>query len=472
MMTGGITPQYIDDALVEGNTVDRAATRRLGAYNSLVQYNYSDSNAGGFFMCLIDANNTTLRYNVSRRDYYRPFSIWSGCYNLRGYNNTIWGTADTVRRNNPDGSTFQQPIEAFVRSTAPDGNLLYNNIFYNPGRGSYRCTSCDAYEATTQYSHNLYWDATGAPLKPANDPAAVVANPQLAAPGQGLPDGKVSRAALLSVLGGYAPASSSAARNAGVSVSTAPAGDARGTAVPPGAPDLGAIQHPVAQTASTTLGTSAGAVQNVVDGNLGTSWTSANNPALPGNVEVRFSEPRAIDGVHLAVAAGQSQGATSVDLQTLSGTTWTTRVSNRALTWRLNTSTLEWLRIALPVAVTADGVRLVIRSANLTSAHTAISELRATLGRAAAATTDDYAGTSAQNAVDGVSTSAWGSADASTGVGVQVDPGAPQTVSAVTLSTVVTSGPRESIDSHHVVWAAEHARRTATVVEMGRGISA
>ncbi|MER6515070.1 hypothetical protein ABT158_50285 [Nonomuraea sp. NPDC001636] len=30
--------------------------------------------------------------------------------------------------------------------------------------------------------------------------------------------------------------------------------------------------------------------------------------------------------------------------------------------------------------------------------------------------------------------------------------------------TLITSGPRESIASHHVVWAAEHARHTGTVV--------
>ncbi|MFK4089303.1 discoidin domain-containing protein [Kribbella sp. NPDC020789] len=480
---GGITPQYIDDALVEGNTVDKAGahlkvaagnnagiwwqgTNRItvqynvvrrqgydsfrypdpvdgmafdadmGSSNSTVQYNYSDSNAGGFFMCLISASNVTLRYNVSRHDFYRPFSIWSGCWNLRGHNNTIWGTADTITRHRSDGTTFQQGIEAFARHTEPNGgNLLYNNIFYNPGRGAYQYGS----DPVLNFSHNLYWDPTGSPLVAANDPAAVVANPQLVNPDQALPEGKIDRATLLQVLGRYAPAAGSPARNAGVSASTAPRTDALGTQIPGGAPDLGAVQHAVVQSASTTLGTTVGSVANVADGNESTSWASADQPAVPGSLTVQYGEARPLDALHVGVAFGQGQGPTSVDVQTEIGGTWVTQVSGRSLTWSQNTSAVEWQRIPLP-AVTATGVRLVVRSANLTWGHVAINELRVAKGGVAATTNGDYAGTNAQNAVDGVPTTPWGSSGSALGRGLQVDPGAPQTVKSVTLSTAFGQG--------------------------------
>lgn len=480
---GGITPQYIDDALVEGNTVDKAGShlkvfagnnagiwwqgtnritvqynvvRRqgydsfnapdpvdgmafdadMGSSNSVVQYNYSDSNAGGFFMCLISANNVTLRYNVSRRDFYRPFSIWSGCWNLRGYNNTVWGTAETITRHRSDGSTFQQGVEAFVRDEASSGNVLYNNIFYNPGRGAYRYGS----DQTMNYSHNLYWDNSGTPLKPANDPAAVVADPRLANPGQDLPEGKIDRATLLQTLGNYAPTTASPARSAGVSVATAPKTDSLAARIPHGRPDLGAVQHTVTSTASTTLGTSAGSIANLTDGDPSTSWASADNPTLPGSASVEWNESRAVDAVHLGVAFGQGQGPTVVDVQTKSAGVWTTRVSGRTLTWGQNSTNVEWLKLGLPSSVSADGIRVIVRASNLTWGHTAINEMRAVSGKVAASDVGEYTGTNAQNAVDGLSTTSWAPAGSTLGKGLQVDPGAPQTVSSITLATAFGQG--------------------------------
>ncbi|TDU88840.1 parallel beta helix pectate lyase-like protein [Kribbella voronezhensis] len=480
---GGITPQYVDDALVEGNTVDKAGSqlkvfagnnagiwwqgtnritvqynvvRRqgygsfnapdpvdgmafdadMGSTNSVVQYNYADSNSGGFFMCLISANNITLRYNVSRRDFYRPFSIWSGCWNLRGYNNTVWGTADTVTRHRSDGTTFQQGIEAFVRDEAASGNALYNNIFYNPGRGTYRFGS----DQSMNYSHNLYWDNSGTPLKPTNDPAAITADPQLTNPGQDLPEGKIDRTTLLQTLANYAPTTGSPAGAAGVSAATAPKSDGVANRVPHGRPDLGAVQHPVTNSASTTLGTSAGTIANLTDGDPTTSWATGNNPALPGSASVEWSEARTIDALHLGVAFGQGQGPTLVDVQTKSGGVWTTRVSGRSLAWSQNSSSVEWLEIGLPDAVPADGIRLVIRASNLTWGHTAINELTAVGGKVAASDVGDYTGTSAQNAVDGVPGTSWASSGATLGKGLQIDPGAPQTVSSITLSAAFGQG--------------------------------
>ena len=489
---GGITPQYADNAVVEGNTVDMAASNRLiagggnvgiwwqgtnnilvqynsvlrtavndlnsdptddmafdadmGTTNSVVQYNYSDDNSGGFFMCLISANNVTLRYNISQNDHFRPFSIWSGCSNFRGYNNTVWSTTSTVPRNNGSGGTTQQGIEAFVRDTAPYNNVLFDNIFYNPANASYACDATCAggtADSTMDYSHNLYWDGSAAStVVPANDPAPIVADPQLSNPGTAaMPTGVITTAQLQQSLAGYLPAVGSAARNAGVSTSTAPAADLFGNAIPAGAVDVGAAQHPVAATVSSSLGTSLGSLGNVADGDPSTSWASAASPTLPGTVTVNYSDARTIDAVSVAVAFGQSQGPTSVGVQTWNGTGWVTQVANASLAWQQNSSAVEWLRIPLPAAVTTTGVQLTVNAANLSYGHLAINELRASYGAVASSGLGVLSGTAAGNLVDGNPATSWASQNSPALPGaLQIDPGTPQTVSSVTLSAAFGQG--------------------------------
>ncbi|MBY8885266.1 discoidin domain-containing protein [Streptomyces sp. PTM05] len=489
---GGITPEYADNAVVENNTVDMAASNRLvttgggnvgiwwqgtdnilvqyntvlrtavndlnpdatddmafdadmGSTGSTVQYNYSDSNSGGFFMCLISATDITLRYNISQSDHFRPFSIWSGCSGFRGYNNTVWSTTTTVPRNNGSGGTTQQGIEAMVRDAAPYNNVLFDNIFYNPSNAPYQCgSSCfNGPDSSMDYSHNLYWDGSAAStVVPANDPAPVVADPQLSSPGDAaMPTGALTTAQLQQTLAGYASASGSAARNAGVSASTAPPSDLFGTPVPAGAPDLGAWQHPVTATASTTLGTGSGSIADITDGDPTTSWASADSPAFPGTVTVNYGEARTMDAVTLVTAFGQGQGATSVDVQTWNGSGWTTQVSSHSLTWRQNTAAAEWLRIPLPAPVTTTGVRLVIHSANLTWGHLAVYELRPTFGAAASSGLGVLSGTVTGDLVNDTGTGSWASQNSPKLPGaVQIDPGAEQTVSSVTLAAAFGQG--------------------------------
>ncbi|MBE3010646.1 discoidin domain-containing protein [Microbispora sp. NEAU-D428] len=451
---GGITPQYSDDALVEWNTVDRAAAHRLvpgggnvgiwwqgtnritvqynvsrrtgfnslnqdptdmqgfdadmGTSGSLVQYNYSDSNAGGFFLCLISANNVTLRYNVSRRDYFRPFSLWSGCWNFRGYNNTIWGTADTVPRNRADGTKYEQPVEAFVRNQSPSGNLLFNNIFYNPARATFDCRSTCSFNGNDipmNYGHNLYWDESGSPVVPRTDSKPIIGDPKLAAPGTELPDeGKISRADLLKVLRAYTPAPDSPAIDAGVSIG--PGADILGTAVPAGPADLGAIQHPVETHAATDFGPHAEAL---VDGDPATSWTATK---ATGKIMIKYGEPRTLDGIHLLAA---SSGPTLVDVTARNADgEWVTQVRDRALSWSGGS---EWLRVPFPAPIAATEVRVIVKAA---TGRVTLNEVRGTLGTVAAATATP--GGSAQTTLgtsigdiqaidDGNAATSWASAD-------------------------------------------------------------
>ncbi|QMU71568.1 discoidin domain-containing protein [Streptacidiphilus sp. P02-A3a] len=489
---GGITPEYADNSVVQNNTVDKAASNRLvttgggnvgiwwqgtnnilvqynsvldtavndlnpdptddmaydadmGTTGSTVQYNYSDNNSGGFFMCLISATDITLRYNVSQNDHFRPFSIWSGCSDFRGYNNTVWSTTATVARNNGSGGTTQQGIEAFVRDTAPYNNVLFDNVFYNPANASYDCvsSSCNGPDSSMDYSHNLYWDGTAAStVVPANDPDPIVADPRLADPGNAaVPTGALTTAQLQQTLAGYASAASSPVRNAGVSTSTAPPTDLFGTPVPAGAVDLGAAQHAVTATASTTLGTSGGTIADIADGDPTSSWASANSPTLPGTVTVNYSEARTMDAVSLVTAFGQGQGATSVDVQTWNGSSWVTQVAAQPLTWTQNTSSAQWLRIPLPAPVSTTGVQLVIHAANTTWGHLAVYELRPTYGAVASSGLGVLSGTVTGDLVSGGSTGSWASQSSPALPGaVQIDPGAEQTVSTVTLAAAFGQG--------------------------------
>jgi hypothetical protein len=478
---GGITPQYVDDGLVQDNRVDAAGAHLLGDYgnnagiwwqgtnrmmvqynvvtrqgydhfrgtepvdgmafdadmgstDSTVQYNYSDGNAGGFFMCLISASNPTVRYNVSHNDHFRSFSLWSGCWNLRAHNNTIWNTTQTITRVNANGSTYQQGQEAIVRSEQANGSfLLYNNLFYNPSGAPYRFGS----DPRVSYSHNLY---AGSTAVAANDEFPVTGSPALVNPDPAVPAGLVSRAALVQLLASFAPTATSAARNAGVSVSDART-DGTGTVIPAGRADIGAVQHAVSATATTTLGTSAGALANVVDNDASTSWATANSPTLPGSVTASYGEDRTFDAVNIAAAFGQGQGPTTVSIETQSGGTWTSRVVGAPLTWSSNSGTVEWNRVELPATVTASAVRVTISASNLTWGHAAIYEVRPTYLQVASANTDaDYSNLPAERSVDRVDSQAWCSGSATVGRGIQIDPGVPQTVRSVRIGTAFGQG--------------------------------
>jgi len=124
--------------------------------NTLIQYNYSHDNQGGFVMMCTpgDANSdmfgnigTTIRYNISQNDGFRTFTMSGPIHNAQIYNNTIYI------------SKTDNPILFFAWNWGgawPDKDTFANNIFY----GTY------------------------APPPP-TDPHAVTVNPLLKAPGLG-----------------------------------------------------------------------------------------------------------------------------------------------------------------------------------------------------------------------------------------------------------------------------------------------
>ena len=93
---------YADNNLVQFNesfaSVNGAEDRHgfdvdAGNINSLVQYNYSHDNAGGFMLFVNDTYNTIntiVRYNISQNDRKSIFRYSGSIDNVYNYNNTIY----------------------------------------------------------------------------------------------------------------------------------------------------------------------------------------------------------------------------------------------------------------------------------------------------------------------------------------------------------------------------------------------
>ncbi len=374
---GGITPQYADNAVVEYNTVDRAASRQLvagggnvaiwwqgtnnilvqynvvrrtgytglytslgavdaqafdadmGTTNSTVQFNVTEDNEGGFFMCLISSWNNQVRYNVSVNDKRRTFSLWSGCGNTRAYNNTIVGTSEpTATRTTINGEITPEKQEAWVRNQTGQSQLLFNNIFVNPAKATYRYQG----DRTSSYSNNVYWENGTSASTPANDPTAMTLDPQFANPGVQLPaDGKIGKEQVRAYLAGYV-ATNPDLLNKGITTDGQSA-DISGTPVPDGATDLGAFQHAVSKTLASPA-------QN--------------------QFEVRYGEKRTIDA--LTIAADPTNGAPSaIDVQTWDGSAWVSQLTDVPLTWSQNGGT-QIKKVALPNTPSTDGLRVVAKT--------------------------------------------------------------------------------------------------------------
>lgn len=483
---GGITPQYADNALVEWNTVDRAASHQLlagggnvgiwwqgtkgivvqyntvrrtavegiysnadgqafdadmGTQNSVVQYNISDSNNGGFFMCLISAYQSQVRYNLSVNDKRLIFRFLSGCGGTRAHNNTIWTSATpgpTLTAPGVNGAP--KPLTGIVATDTTSNSIarsqaVADNIIYNPSNAPYNVAG----QAVTPYSHNLYWNGTAGTTPAANDVNAVVGDPQLANTSAALPaSGYITPAQFRTYFAAFAPISGSPVRNKGVT-EWGQVKDALDTKVPVGAVDLGAVQHAVSATASTSLGTSAGSVANVADGDASTSWAAANGAALPGDVTIQYGEPRLIDAVTLALAFGQGQGPTTVDVQTWNGTSWDTKLADAAIAWSSNSAVVEYKRLILPSALTTERIRLVVKAGNVTWGHVALNEVFASYRGIAATSMGELSSTNTTAAiVDNNPATSWASEGSTLGY-LQID-GAPVTATSITVKAAFGQG--------------------------------
>ena len=136
---------------------------------SILQYNYSRNNAGGFLLIMPSATNNITRYNISENDrnrllclqgtrsdmnlvYNNTFYINSGASHIipRAYiSNNIFmaeGSA-TIEVRNPDEGVFKNNCYSGNWSALPSdqGKVVSDPQFINPGFGGYNAENLSCY---------------------------------------------------------------------------------------------------------------------------------------------------------------------------------------------------------------------------------------------------------------------------------------------------------------------------------------
>ncbi|MFE3449931.1 discoidin domain-containing protein [Nonomuraea sp. NPDC059194] len=400
---GGITPMHTKGAVVEGNRVHKAATGRLNTkggnvgiwwqgnddllvqrnevsgtgFNgpgtdghgfdadadnnrSLVQYNYSHDNDGGFFITVsfsgAPTRDTTVRYNLSKDDGYEVFSLSTETSGAEIYNNTIYASGRVVVVHPPYTGAGSYPLGRIVHIyNNASGVKIRNNVFHNQTTAGYDTRNNPLYDA------NVYLGPA-----PSGDLNAVKQDPKLVAPG-------------ISSADGYQLRADSPARARGVSLAPAIT-DYFGNPVDATAPDRGFHQFTGAPPRAVVT-TSYAQLGNhhpfrIVDGDVNTSWSSAaSGITFPGTIDVDYRQARSVGALTLHTAWATGQAITELDVQTWNGSAWVTQVAGAKLTWSGNTATVENRTITLPQPVTTQKVRLVVRKANLKWGNFALYEI-------------------------------------------------------------------------------------------------
>ncbi|WP_214322475.1 discoidin domain-containing protein [Nonomuraea sediminis] len=398
---GGITPMHTKGALIENNRVDKAASGRLvnnggnvgiwwqgnddivvqhnevsrTGFNgpgtdghgfdsdadnnrSVVQYNYSHENDGGFFITVsftsAPTRTNTVRYNLSRDDGYELFSLSTETSGTEIYNNTLYAGGRVVVVKPPYNGAGSYPLGKIVHIyNNASGIKIRNNVVVNKTTAGY-----DAQNGTL-YDANLYY---GGPAP--SDTNALRSDPKLVNPGSTAAED-------------YKLQADSPARGRGVSLAPGVA-DYFGGTVPATQPDRGFHQYPGPVTVATTSYATLGVLHpfRMVDGDVNTSWSSlAGGVTFPGTIDVDYGQDRSIGSVTIHTAWATGQAITELDVQTWNGSAWATQVAGQKLTWSANTATVENRTITLPQRVTTRKLRLVVRNANLKWGNFAVYEI-------------------------------------------------------------------------------------------------
>jgi len=211
--------------------------------NTLIQYNYSHDNDGGFLLICNDGGQrdsdsagnvgTVVRYNISQSDRHRGITISGPVQNTLIYNNTIYvgpeQTMDAILFTDWDGWS----IDA----------AFYNNVFYSAGHakighavsrapdGAHTSAPGLGESQDNKFDANVYFGH----ITPEEDPHALTVDPSFVARGKG----KIGR----ETLQGYALRKDSSSRQSGISVPNNGGKDFFGTLLDKcAALDRGAVQ--------------------------------------------------------------------------------------------------------------------------------------------------------------------------------------------------------------------------------------
>ncbi|WP_328778089.1 carbohydrate binding domain-containing protein [Streptomyces canus] len=208
-----------------GNSDGQGFDVDYGQDGTIIQYNYSHDNAGGFILfcgCgggMHLASNAAVRYNVSQNDRLRVITM-DGSQDSTFYNNTVYL---------PSGST----ANVLEVTGAWNDLTLANNIIYNLGSGGYVYTSGQP-ASNFAWRNNLFYG--NHPASEPSDPGKITADPLLSSPGTG--------GTGIGSVTGYQLTASSPAIGAGVVFPDNGGQDYWGSTVPSVcAPDIGADQY-------------------------------------------------------------------------------------------------------------------------------------------------------------------------------------------------------------------------------------
>lgn len=230
--SAGIWPWMCEAALFQFNEVYNTRSRLDGqgfdcdsSRGTVYQYNYSHDNEGGFMLfCQGSSVGSVVRYNVSQNDRFALFTNSGGSAQV--YHNVFY---------------IGPGLDTDVNFPGAAGKMrIANNIFYN--EGSRKKPKWGPY----QYDGNAYFGFDTQP----DDPHQLVADPRLAAPGQGKsrpPEPLADLANHVAVPDAYRLLPDSPCLNrgqpAGNGQDPAPS-DAWRQPLGPGTPDIGAYKRP------------------------------------------------------------------------------------------------------------------------------------------------------------------------------------------------------------------------------------
>lgn len=193
--------------------------------NTLVQYNYSHDNEGGFMLVCAPGEetatgyytkDTTVRYNISQNDGNLAIIYSGNIYNTDFYNNTIYvsegGNSKIIDSWDWGGAWAQ-------------GGIFANNLIYNLGDGEY-----DLGEIDIEINNNLFYG--NHPESEPEDANKITADPRLLNAGSG-------GIGICSV-DGYKLKADSPALKSGIAIENCGARDYYGNAIDPLMPNIGA----------------------------------------------------------------------------------------------------------------------------------------------------------------------------------------------------------------------------------------
>lgn len=339
--------------------------------DNVYQYNYSHDNPMGSLLIMGNNEHDVFRYNISQNDGY--FIKWMPASEITAsfiYNNIYYY----------DGANTKPSKETTMKS----GLYLYNNIFYNHNASVTTDWGSTNWK-NTKFSNNLFYEKSGShSSQEPSDPGKLTSDPQLVNPGSG--------GVGISTLDGYKLQSGSPAMNAGKVLSSNGGEDFWGNSLYYGAPDIGAFESPSGGTltpapegsiedpsidpikVTSTFSIGQGALSNIVDGDLYTSWASGRTPVFPGYITIDYGVAKTIDRVTLATWFAIGQGITNVGVEYDNGGIWSTAAPNQSITWLHNDNTVEQRDISFN-SITTSKIRLKVNSANTLWGNFALSEL-------------------------------------------------------------------------------------------------